>query len=533
MELTRCLAPQLGISQRQLRRLCAEYERVRKQDGTVAAIESLKRNSPGPDKWAGSSLDPSNEQGRSLMAKIAESWEFLHLTRTQICHEIHNYVQIKQRGTASSYIYEDPTDKAIIRFINLAPPYGLGGDANPRRNGPEALREAAGYIDCTYDDEFAGDTWCIDEWECDGAFYNAAKHREIFWSIYLVSLVDERSTRILDSIVAYRLNIATVLDLLERAVRAYGPPLYLRSDRGGHFRGKVIGRRVVQPHGKLIKHALGALGQLGVTAVLPRDKNPRADRIERMHRIYSDRAQRDFGPSWRGRNTEERPMTDIDERVARHVQEHCKKGTSGPLILSTADLERIVAAWMEEINLADTDAHGCQGMSRLAAFNQFQPPAEELARRRALATPELIDIAFAEHDERVIRAGGVIEWRDGLRYSAPLLCDYQGEKLPMLRYRRDTSRIIVEIDRATIVAERRIPVGRNDPERCAEENRKLNHQRKLMARSRDFGELSEVPLAAEAEAAKPREIGSTEWMAEHRREIPEPPVQGVGFADLE
>ena len=413
------------------------------------------------------------------------------MTRRQCYRELVNYLEAKQRGTHASFIYQIPSEGAVLRFISMDPPHGLGGEKNLRRLGAGALKERAGYIDCHYDDEFAGDTWCIDEWELDGAFYNPQRRREIFWSIYLGSVIDERTTRILDWTLAYHLNTETVLDLLERTVREFGPPLFLRSDRGGHFRGKVAGRKAVQGRGKLVEELTGAMGRFGVTPVGPEtDHNPRSNRIERMHGIYGGRAQGDFGPSWRGSQKKEitpgvteRQMSGIDERVNRHIKDHCKLGTSGPLILSTADAERIVGKWVDDINLADTDAKGCAGMSRLAAFQEFQPSADERERRRSIATPELIDLAFAERDERAVRAGGVVEWRGGLRYSHPDLVDYVGEALPMLRYRRDTSKITVEVEGRLITAERRIAVGRNDGERLAEEMERLNRTRKLMART--------------------------------------------------
>jgi hypothetical protein len=50
----------------------------------------------------------------------------------------------------------------------------------PQREGKEAVKTAAGYLDRLYDDEFAGDTWCLDEWEIDGTFYDEQRHRSIF-----------------------------------------------------------------------------------------------------------------------------------------------------------------------------------------------------------------------------------------------------------------------------------------------------------------------------------------------------------------
>jgi hypothetical protein len=485
------MSRQLGLSARHFQRLRERYAAAFESLGLEAAIESLALNSPGPAKWTGSPLDPATDEGRSNIMYIQDCWEFKHLTRRQSYHALKFYLEEKQRGTGGSWVYAIPTEQAVSRFINTPPPDGLGGDLNPRRNGLEAIKAAAGHLDCTYDDEAANDTWCIDEWELDGAFYNIEKRREIFWSIYLVSVIDERTTRILDWTLAYHLNVETVLDLLERCVREFGPPLYLRSDQAGHFRGKVLGGgraplgpTVVQSRGKLLDAALGAMGQLGVQPVSPEGHNPRSNRIERMHGLYAERAQEDFGPSWRGSakkeihpGVTERQMSGIDERVARHIKEHCKAGTSGPLILSTADGERIVGKWVEEINLADTDAKGCHGMSRLAAYKEF-------CARRERPTAEMVDMAFAERGEHVILPGGIVEWRDKLRYSSPELIGRPGECVEMLRYRDDTSRIIVELDGQLVIAERRPLVGRNTPGLLSEEIEKLARIRKQVSGAR-------------------------------------------------
>jgi hypothetical protein len=480
VEYSKRIAAQFGMSLRHYQRLKQKYVETLQEKGPEAAIESLALNSPGPAKWTGSPLDPRTPEGQSNIAFIQNCWEKLHLTRRQTYNEIVKYLEAKQKGTGPGWIYTVPTEQAVYTFINRKPPHGLNGDDNPRRNGAEAIKIAAGYIDCTYDDEPANATWCIDEWELDGAFYNVEKHSDIWWSLYMVSVIDERTTRILDWTLAYRLNVETVLDLLERCVRTYGPPLYLRSDEGSHFRSRVLSHKapssrhdpvVVQSHGKLLDAALGAMGQLGTQPVSPEGHNPRSNRIERMHGIYAERAQQDFGPSWRGSpkkevspGVSERTMSGIDERVARHLKEHCKLGTSGPLLLSTDDAERIVANWVEEINLADTEAKGCKGMSRLAAYNAF------VGTNIVRPTPHMIDLAFAEHAEETIKPGGIVQWRDGLRYWSSALIGHPGEIVPMLRYRRDTSKILVDLDGELVTAERRAIVGRNTPELLEQES---------------------------------------------------------------
>jgi hypothetical protein len=522
MDYSIAMARAAGVSYRSIRRWRQEFEEILKTSGAKEAFIALADERPGPERGA-RSLDSS------MKAFILDCWVNKKLTRRQTYRALCQYLEVKQAGCGARWAYEVPSEATVCRFINAPEPHGLGGDSNPLRGGPEAIKEACGYIDQSYDDEPAGDAWIIDEKEIDGVFYNPARHREIYWSIYLVSVIDERTTKILGSKLAYRLNADTVLDLLEDVLRRYWLPRYLVSDRGGHYRGKVLRRTTVRSRGALIDRAIGALDFFGVQARQPRDKNPRASRIERIHRIYSDLAQRDFGPSWRGRNVEERNMTGVDERAERHIREHCVAGTCGPLLLSTADAERLVAAWSEEINLAETDAKGCAGMSRQAAFEAFKPSPEEIARRRV--SPAQIDEAFAERDARVIRTGGIIEAADGLRYSSPELIGRAGEKVAFARLRRDRTRIYVEIDGRLVVAPHRVPAAKGDPAAAAREAEKLAAVRSIYTRLSGVPTLENAPVAETAHEELTTPIEADAKGDVTTVETAEP--QAIGFADLE
>jgi hypothetical protein len=201
-----------------------------------------------------------------------------------------------------------------------------------------------------------------------------------------------------------------------------------------------------------------------------------------LHRLYADRA-REFGPSWKP-PLQKHEHREIDDLVSRHLDAHCRYGTIGPQLMSIQEAERRIAQWVEEINLADTEANGCHGLTRLAAFRQFQPPAEEIAQRKP--TQAALDLAFAERDERAIREGGIIELEDGARYSCPQLVEWRlrlgsGAKVPVMRYRRDPLRLIVSPPGAEpFTAERRAIVGTKDKELLSREAEKLAHLRKLL-----------------------------------------------------
>jgi hypothetical protein len=298
-------------------------------------------------------------------------------------------------------------------------------------------------------------------------------------------VIDERSTYVLGATLTLNLSAETVLELLEALVRAYGPPLRLVSDKGGHFRKGVGGRIMVHQRGELVERCMGAMANFGVNHNQPPKKNPRGNRIERaLHGVYSNLARRDFGPSWKGANTEQRKLTEIDERVARHLKGYCKQGICGPQILSYDDAERITAAWRDEINMMSGEASGLLGLTRQAAWRQFQRPEAEIAARRP--TEDQIRQAFAEHyQDEIIEPGGAVTLPDGLRYDHPLLGEpeYARHTRDVVRYRDDHSFIIVlaaQKGDENIIARRRVRVGVNDPEGLSRECEHKGRLEKLL-----------------------------------------------------
>jgi hypothetical protein len=469
------IAAQNHCSVRTVQR-CAEV--VRRGDD----LEGLLLDRPGPKRGGFPSLDAD---ARTHFLRCFLSG----LTCRQTYESGKAYLQRKQNsdGCLVSHFYDLPSERTVKRYWRevLIPMYG------PQREGREAVKTAAGYIDRLYDDEFAGDTWCLDEWEIDGVFYDEEDHRRIFNYgagrpiVHILTILDERTTHIIDYLVTWQVSLEdAVFALAERTIRQHFLPRRVVSDRAGRFRALVRGHMVVGSDDALIKKLAGPLGELGVIPRGSEEKNPRANRLERMHGrgLYADRA-RDFGPSWKP-PLEKHEHREIDDAVDRHLNAHCRYGTIGPQLMSIQEAERRIAQWVREINLADTEAKGCNGLTRLAAFRQFQPPADEIAQRKP--NQAALDLAFAEQAERAIREGGVIELEDGARYSCPQLIEWRlrlgsGVKIPVMRYRRDPLHLIVSPPGAEpFTAERRAIVGTKDEALLSDEIEKLAHVRKVL-----------------------------------------------------
>lgn len=200
----------------------------------------------------------------------------------------------------------------------------------------------------------------------------------------MLSVIDERTTYITDWMLTWKDSLEEgTLTLAERLLRRFWTPLRLVADRAGRFRRLSRGRVTVGSDGEPIELLAGPLGELGVKSRLTREANPRGNRIERSaHREYARRAT-GFGPSWRGANVTQRKMTDIDEKVKRHLAEHCKYGTCAPQLLSIQRAEQIIAEWINGLHSSKTKVKECKGLTRLAAFNWLRPGEEEIARRFA------------------------------------------------------------------------------------------------------------------------------------------------------
>jgi len=453
-------------------------------------LTKLVPGRPGPKRGEFKSLDAD------VRAHLLDCYLFKHLNCRQSHQSVERYLETKQNSFLCqvSHDYDIPSYSMVKRYWRevLIPMYG------PQREGREAVKTAAGYIDRLYDDEFAGDTWCLDEWEIDGAFYDEQDHRRIFNYgtgrpiVHILTILDERTTCIIDHLVTWQISLEdAVFELAERTIRQYFLPKRVVSDRAGRFRALVRGHMALGSNGELVEKLAGPLGELGVIPRGSEEKNPRANRLERLHRLYADRA-RDFGPSWKP-PLEKHEHRDIDDAVDRHLTAHCRYGTIGPQLISIQEAERLIAQWVERINLADTEAKGCNGLTRFAAFRQFQPPTEEIAQRKP--NRAALDLAFAEQDERAIREGGIIELKDGARYSCPQLNEWRlrlgsDVKVPVMRYRRDPLHLVVSPPGTEpFTAERRAIVGTKDEALLLDEIEKLAHVRKVLG-----GETAEQDL---------------------------------------
>jgi hypothetical protein len=441
-------------------------------------LEELAPDPPGPKRGGFPSLDGDT---RAHLLRC-----FLSNDNCRQSHKsVERYLQTKQRPVGVSHFYDPPSYSMVKRYWRevLIPMYG------PQREGGEAVKTAAGYLDRLYDDEKAGDTWCLDEWEIDGAFYDEQDHRRIFNYgtgrpiVHILTILDERTTCILDHLVTWQISLEdAVFALTEHTIRQHFLLRRVVSDRAGRFRALVRGHMLLGSNGELVEKLAGPLGELGVIPRGSEEKNPRANRLERLHRLYADRA-RDFGPSWKP-PLEKHEHRELDDAVDRHLEAHCRYGTIGPQLMSIQEADRRIAQWVEEINLADTEAKGCNGLTRLAAFRQFQPPAEEIVQRKP--NQAALDLAFAERDERAIREGGIIELKDGARYACPQLIEWRlrlgsGVKILVMRYRRDPLHLIVCPPGAEpFTAERRAIVGTKDEALLSEEIEKLAHVRKVL-----------------------------------------------------
>ena len=195
------------------------------------------------------------------------------------------------------------------------------------------------------------------------------------------------------------------------------------------------------------------------------------------------------------------------------------------------------------------------GLTPRAVFVQCSPASGFLR----ISEDELA-VATAQHFENErIEKGGIIELRDGSRYSHPLLVPIAGQKREVVRLRHDHSFItVLPVQKAeeSITARRRVRVGANDPDELARQMELQNRVNKLVGADGEAAEYDpgsqflavnsqqEAPKAAQiihpsesiaAQEAPPpapeREIGSVEYLMEHDRYKKR--VKVMDFADLE
>jgi hypothetical protein len=528
-------ARQLCMSLSRFRHMRSDYLRTLKEQGQEAAYLSLVNRKPGPDKGSCGILAPWEKDYIKFLWEDSKRLP----TRRQVWKQLLRHRLEKARALNGSFNYgEGPHESTVARYINLE----LHGDLNPKRCGAQAIKTSAGFIPRHFEDECAGNAWCIDEWELDCYCYRDDDHRVVYnWSsknpidkrgnpvLHVLSVIDERSTCVLDWIITDDLQDDT-LTLVERILRGGHPvPFRLVADRAARFRQLSYGHMTQRSVGELVEALEGPLGRLGTVLRGCPEKNPRANRIERaIHREYARLAQRDLGLAWRPPlKSGLREVTGIDARVEAHYRYHCgaahnseRAGEASELI-PVSYVNECVQKWVDEINNAATSANGCHGLTRLAAFNHFRPPQEEVAKRRP--PQAAIDEVFAERFTRRVPDHSMLSV-DGDWYDAAELAYHIGEEVRILRYRRDFEQVFVECaDNTHIVACRKPRVGIHD-DRLAQESERLARRRKALAGAGEpivplaafrpnLGQGIDNPHASLAPPPTPdREIGSPELM---------------------
>ena len=195
------------------------------------------------------------------------------------------------------------------------------------------------------------------------------------------------------------------------------------------------------------------------------------------------------------------------------------------------------------------------GLTPHAVFVQCSP-ASGFPR----ISEEQLAFATAQHFENErIEKGGIIELRDGSRYSHPSLVAIAGQKREVVRLRHDHSFVTVlpaQKGEETVTAPRRVRVGMKDPDELARQMELQNRLEKLagaMVKPLEYDPGSqfsavnsqqEAPRSAQvihpseliaAQEAPPpgsgREIGSVEYLMERDRYRRR--VKPLDFADLE
>jgi transposase InsO family protein len=490
-------------------------------------LECLARDARGPVRG-----EREGVINADAGAHLRSCWIVRFLTVRQCYDSLVEYLTGKQIAPALrvSHHYKIPSYPTVARYIR-----SLGPIDRAVRNGKaENLKAACGYIDRSYDDLSSGEMWCCDEWNVDAACYQDNDARE-YYRPWIITLLDARSRFILSWCMTKKPRAENVLGLVESAVREYGRPDFFYSDKGGHFRGK-LGRRFTEIDcEKMLGPAASILELLGVVRRGPgEEKNPRANPLERRHRIFADAAR--LLPTWCGPNTDERPDR-FDQQWKMHEEWIRGKSPSTGLIPLSHIAEwfgRVVA----DYNHKPSGANGLNGLSPAAAYREFSTDADR--RRRRLSEVE-IALAFAEvFEQRTIQQGGVIELKDGMRYSHQSLLAIQGQKRDVKRSRHDRSFVFVlpaSKSEEMIIARHRERVGHHDPEALARHTELLASARKSALAS-----LPEMPPIAQVWGQPPlplaiEQMMTSEELARAALELadiaPAKPVKELDFADLE
>jgi hypothetical protein len=542
-EFLKAIAKQNETSERSIQRWVSTWKR--RED-----MNDLADELPGPMPGTGTVLDAD------MRAHLHDCYLIRNLTLSQCYRSLITYLEGKQNspGCRVAHLYRIPSRITVERFL-----HSLDSIDQAAREGPDALKAACGHVDRSYLDLASLERVESDECKLNLFSYDprrAVNRRGEPWirRFWLLTFYDARSIYPLvwdicegsEYELRHGIAVEDEINLFVALVRAFGIPTAIHSDRG-RFRGKVWGGEPYQQRiDKEFAPADGIfqrVGQLagypeGIRHDMPRVHNPRGTRLERFHRWVADWFR--GKPGWIGANTRERKMTHGDEDAGKHKRWCVGKlapGERSPLLTRDevlAEINKMMDAWREH-NSEGTDM--C-GLTPRAIFVQCSPPSGF-----PRISEEQLALATAEHFENEhIEKGGIIELRDGCRYSHPLLLGIAGQKREVARLRHDHSFITVlpvQKGEETIIAPRRVRVGMNDPDELARQMELQNRLKKLAratVKPPDYDPGSQLPdVAPKDEAPKAampqREIGSVEYLMEHDRYKRQ--VKVMDFADLE
>ncbi len=495
----------------------------------------LVADRPGPAPGTGRLLDAD------MRAHLIDCWRIKKLTLRQCYRSLKNYLEIKQNsaGCRVDYFYAIPSRTTVERFIR-----SLSALDDAARQGADAMKAACGHIDRTFRGVPSLGRVDVDEWIVDALAYDP-RHASRVGRYYLLTFLDERSIYPLVWSLVEQPNEQEEINLLCRLIRGFGVPGLINSDCG-RFRGRTFGGRFLnRDRAEMYKERDGILDRLDIGRNGPREHNPRGNRLERFHLELANWAR--TLPGWCGSDTKQRRMTDADARVALHKQ-WVRTGQGEPPLLSRDQLLERFNQFMAEFRQRPSDGNDMDGFAPEAVLRQNAPAG---GFRRI--SDEELGWKTAEHFSVLINKGGIVQLRDGKRYSDPRLLLIQGEHREAVRLRHDHEQISVlpsAKGEAAIIAKRRARVGVNDPDQLASAMELQNRLRKLageMTKPMEYdpgSQFVEAPKASQVihpsefmaaqEAPEPEpmdfpETGSAEWQSEGKGPRPKP----WDFADLE
>jgi hypothetical protein len=419
----------------------------------------LRNDSPGPLKTGyGTSLD------EDVKAQVVDCHTFRGLNKAQTFRRVVDYLVRKQNspGCQVAHFYHIPGRATVERYFD-----SLGAIERALRAGGDEPKAVCGYIDRTYRSLRSLDLVSVDERKLDAFFYklDLPKEWKRFW---LLTAYDEGSMfplvwRLVEGQkfdkrhgITEEDEIALFVDL----VRAYTVPGAIITDRG-RFRGGTWGGV------DRFKEADGIFDKFSVRHLQPREKNPRGARLERFHRYLAD-CERTL-PRAVGANERERKMMPGDAQAALH-QRWAGGDPAVPKtpLLSTEEALLKINEFMEQWRDHPSEGNGMRGLSPRAVFQHKMP----IGGFRRVSDEELELKTAQSFPETLILKGGIIELRDGKRYSDPLLIDLAGKRREVTRSRVDHSQICVlpaAKGEEFIVAKRRERVDVNDPDLLSRE----------------------------------------------------------------